>query len=91
MRELFAALESAHIQAGGRRIEAQHLPADVRGMNGSAPTGERYRLEKPSEQEREAIARALTETGGARNAAAERLGMSRTTLWRKMKEYGLQT
>ena len=92
MRELFAALESAHIQAGGRRIEAQHLPAEVRGMNGSAaPTGERYRLEKPSEQEREAIARALTETGGARSAAAERLGMSRTTLWRKMKEYGLQT
>ncbi len=32
---------------------------------------------------------ALAETGGARAAAAELLGMSRTTLWRKMKEYGL--
>jgi len=30
VRELLAALESARIQSGGRRIEAQHLPADVR-------------------------------------------------------------
>ncbi|HBD97391.1 MAG TPA: hypothetical protein DC060_04235 [Gemmatimonadetes bacterium] len=36
------------------------------------------------------MARALTETGGARNAAADRLGMSRTTLWHKMKEYDLE-
>ena len=90
VRELFAALESAHIQAGGRRIEAQHLPAEVRGQDRPAPGAERYRLERPSEDERDAIARALTETGGARNAAADRLGMSRTTLWRKMKEYGLE-
>ena len=89
VRELFAVLESAHIQAGDRRIEAQHLPAEVRGQDRSVPTPKRYRLEQPSEGEREAIARALTETGGVRTAAADRLGMSRTTLWRKMKEYGL--
>jgi len=90
VRELFGVLESAHIQAGGRRIEAQHLPAEVRGQGGSAPSPERYRLERASEDERTAIARALTETGGARNASADRLGMSRTTLWRKMKEYDLE-
>ena len=44
----------------------------------------------PTDAEREAIARALTEAGGARSVAAARLGMSRTTLWRKMKEYGLE-
>jgi DNA-binding NtrC family response regulator len=90
VRELFAVLESAHIQAGGRRIEAQHLPVEVRGVDRPVTSPERYRLEEPSDAEREAIARALTETGGARNAAADRLGMSRTTLWRKMKEYGLE-
>ena len=42
------------------------------------------------ENERAAITRALTETGGARSTSAERLGMSRTTLWRKMKQYGLE-
>lgn len=89
VRELLAVLESAHIQAGERRIEAQHLPQDVRDSRGGAAGGERYRSETPPDDEREAIAMALAETGGARNAAADRLGMSRTTLWRKIKEYGL--
>jgi len=35
------------------------------------------------------IARALAETRYNRTRAARRLGMSRTTLWRKMREYGL--
>ena len=90
VRELLAVLESAHIRAGERRIEAQHLPPDVRGVDeaGGSP-GERYRREMPEADERAAIEAALAETGGARSAAAERLGMSRTTLWRKMKEHGL--
>lgn len=89
VRELLAILESADIQAGGRRIEAQHLPTEIRGARAPGSTGERYRLELPVEDERDAIARALVETGGARTAAADRLGMSRTTLWRKMREHGL--
>ncbi len=88
VRELFAVLESAHIRAGARRIEAQHLPAEVRGA-GESGGGERYRRAIPVEDERAAIVAALTETGGVRSAAADRLGMSRTTLWRKMKEHGL--
>lgn len=92
VRELLAALESAHIKAGDRRIEAQHLPPEIRGPDGAGGgtgAGERYRRERPAEDERSAIVAALAETGGARTAAAERLGMSRTTLWRKMKEHGL--
>jgi DNA-binding NtrC family response regulator len=90
VRELLAALESAHIQAGDRRIEAQHLPDDVRGTRAaSAAEVERYRRHAPSESEKSSIESALAETGGVRSAAAERLGMSRTTLWRKMKEYGI--
>ena len=91
VRELLAALESARIQSGGRRIEAQHLPAEVRGQGAPEDgSSERYRQEGALEHERAAIARALTETGGARKTAAERLGMSRTTLWRKMKQFGLE-
>lgn len=37
----------------------------------------------------EAIRQALTETRYRRTEAARLLGMSRTTLWRKMREYGL--
>jgi transcriptional regulator of acetoin/glycerol metabolism len=40
-------------------------------------------------EERDAIRAALEEAEGNRSHAADRLGMSRTTLWRKMNEYGL--
>jgi len=39
--------------------------------------------------EREAIRKALEGVRYHRTEAAERLGISRTTLWRKMREYGL--
>ena len=90
VRELLAVLESSHINAGERRIEAQHLPAHVRDPDGEiGESGERYRRASPTLDERADIVAALAETGGARSAAADRLGMSRTTLWRKMKGYGL--
>jgi len=42
-----------------------------------------------SDSERHAIAAALAATGGNRGEAARRLGIGRTTLYRKMKEYGI--
>ena len=42
-----------------------------------------------SELERRAIAEALLETRGDRTMAAQLLGIGRTTLYRKVKEYGL--
>jgi len=41
------------------------------------------------EAERRHIARVLSENGGAILATAKALGISRTTLWEKMKRYGL--
>jgi PAS domain S-box-containing protein len=41
--------------------------------------------------EKEAILQALKENKGIINFAAEALGISRTTLWRKMKKYNLDT
>ena len=92
VRELLAALQSAHIRAGERRIEAQHLPEEIRGARRGAMDengGERYRSAQPAADERSAIVDALESTGGTRTAAARQLGMSRTTLWRKMREYGI--
>jgi len=39
--------------------------------------------------ERDAIRRALASTGGSRTEAAKKLGVSRKTLWQKMKTYGI--
>jgi transcriptional regulator of acetoin/glycerol metabolism len=41
-----------------------------------------------AEQERQAILDALTLTGGRLAEAARRLGISRTTLWRRLRSYG---
>lgn len=96
VRELFSVLESALIRAeGGVRIEAQHLPREVRDNEAVAgpsdPRAEgRYATSSSPEAERDAIIRALTEAGGIRTEAARLLGMGRTTLWRKLKEYGIQ-
>ncbi|MFZ2528660.1 MAG: helix-turn-helix domain-containing protein [Rhodococcus sp. (in: high G+C Gram-positive bacteria)] len=44
----------------------------------------------PLEQaERDAVAKALHDTGGNKKAAAQRLGISRTTLYRAIRSYGL--
>jgi transcriptional regulator of acetoin/glycerol metabolism len=42
-----------------------------------------------AERERQAIEQALTESGWQLAVAARRLGISRTTLWRRLKQYGL--
>jgi DNA-binding NtrC family response regulator len=93
VRELFAVVESAAIRAGGGRIEGHHLPREVREQSGSAPESmeeERYRAQVGGAEERRMVQAALEEADGVRTRAAEILGMSRTTLWRKMREYGLE-
>jgi DNA-binding NtrC family response regulator len=91
VRELLAVLESAAIRADGERIEAQHLPREVRaGVEANGPlTGDRYRASESGTDELAAIRAALEEAGGSRARAAEILGMGRTTLWRKMRHYGI--
>ena len=42
-----------------------------------------------AERERQAIELALSESGWQLALAARRLGISRTTLWRRLKQYGL--
>jgi two-component system response regulator HydG len=89
VRELFSVVESATIRAGGSRIEAQHLPPEIRDPDrGDTAGDQRYQAISPDE-ERAAIVAALDEAEGSRTRAAEILGMSRTTLWRRMKDFGL--
>jgi transcriptional activator for dhaKLM operon len=54
---------------------------------GAAPRDRLY--DRHAAIERDAILRAGREAGGHLGHAAERLGISRATLWRKMKLYGL--
>ena len=89
VRQLLAVLEHAAISSGGVRIEAQHLTDEVRAA-GDASGQVRYRAAGPESDERAAIEAALAHSGGALSRAAELLGMGRTTLWRKIRSYGIE-
>ena len=103
VRELANALEYALVHAEGATLLPRHLPPEVResARGGDAPVRAAdlapTRLAQPyyrppagpAGREREILSRALKECGGNRAEAARRLGMSRTTLWKRLKQYGL--
>ncbi len=82
VRELQAAMEYALIRSHGDIIEPEHLPAHLLHAPSGAPATECIVNE-------ETIQMALDRFDGSRTRAAESLGISRVTLWRRMKEFGL--
>jgi DNA-binding NtrC family response regulator len=100
VRELQNAVQRGVIMAQGREIEVEDLPEGVLlgarrvvpAVTESTSTGTGHGNDDALheiEDERERIRRALNIAGGNRERAASMLGMSRTTLWRKMKAYGV--
>ena len=69
---------------GGGVVGPHH---QVGGEAGGGPA--RYRAPSKIDDERAEIVAALTTSDGVRADAATLLGMSRTTLWRRMKTLGL--
>ena len=91
VRELENELSRAAIAARGRAILPEHLNAEAREPRGSAFALPDIPLRALlAEVEREAIARALAASKGNRTRAAERLGISRRTLFEKIREYDLR-
>jgi PAS domain S-box-containing protein len=89
VRELENAVERARICSRGEVIEESALPAEIRGGKGSshrraAPAGD-----STGEGEEERVREALSRSRGSREEAAALLGISRVTLWRKMKRFGV--
>ncbi|MCU0728267.1 MAG: sigma 54-interacting transcriptional regulator [Planctomycetes bacterium] len=84
VRELENAIEHSFVMCRGDTIEPEHLPRKMREATQSRP--------KPllSEQSEKAVIReALARNGGDRQKTARELGVHRSTLWRKVREYGL--
>jgi DNA-binding NtrC family response regulator len=76
VRELQNVLEFAALQAGADDVDLPHLPPDVRAL---VPG-------RAAMPERAEILAALDACGGNRAAAARRLGISRVTLWKRLKD-----
>ena len=91
VRELENAVEHAFVVCGGSVIEREDLPPHVLGENLFAVDNGRAispRQARPlQDAEAAAIRRALAHSDGNRTQAARHLGISRNTLWRKMKRY----
>jgi len=97
IRELTNVLEFAIVQSDGPNILPSHFPPEIYSpgtlhayqaagtdATGRLPTAY-YRPRMQPDEEKELILRTLKETGNNKAAAARRLGMSRTTLWKRLK------
>ncbi len=99
VRELQNCIYSAITISASATLDPETLPERIRkgtaGVLGepTSPTpsalGEHI-AEAIEKAEREAIHEALQRTNGNREKAAESLGISRTTLYRKLKQYGIE-
>lgn len=90
VRELENAIEHAFIRCRGESIQAQCLPPHLSVPPPIPPQTDKAPMISRDGDEKAALLRALEEAHWNRSEAAERLGMHRTTLWRKMRELGLR-
>jgi two-component system, NtrC family, response regulator AtoC len=90
VRELRNVIEYAFAIGEGPVLEADELPPELRGE----PPPRSHRSGGPSmapeDEDKARILEALRIAGGLKSQAAELLGISRTTLWRKMRELKLE-
>jgi two-component system response regulator HydG len=91
IRELINVIEYAFVLCPGGEISTVHLPAQFSGKQIPAvqKTPESMLRHKARDSRHELI-RVLQETGGNKSEAARRLGVSRVTLWKWIKKYGIQ-
>jgi DNA-binding NtrC family response regulator len=103
VRELESVIAHAVIMCDGDVLTTSDLPDSVRLGTGSRLALPNYAITHPhdvhepervptlSELEEQAIRTTLGRLEGNQTEAAKKLGISRSTLWRKMKEYGIAT
>jgi two-component system response regulator HydG len=87
VRELENVVERALALGSSQILQFQDLPTNLQYASPERPVEENELV--PLEiMEKRAIFRALAETGGDKLAAARLLGIGKTTLYRKLKQYG---
>jgi two-component system response regulator AtoC len=91
VRELRAAVEHAVVMCSTPQIGARDLPASLRGSASQIVSNPLQSTDGLNlhQSEQTLIFRALEESGGNRTDAARRLGISRRTLHRRLKELNI--
>jgi two-component system response regulator AtoC len=88
IRELRNNIEYAFAVGEGPVLRLTELTPELRGE--APPEGHLVTIADHHLQEKKRITEALVQANGHKSKAAEQLGISRATLWRKMKEFGLK-
>lgn len=92
VRELRNNLEQAYALGEGPVLQLDDLAPELQEPwdgGGAAPVDPSRPQQTWSDVERSRILDALAAAGGRRQEAADALGMSRSTLWRKMREHAI--
>ena len=89
VRELENAIERAAILARTESVEPDDLPPHVSAGLQLGPSPALPRPSTLADAERAHILQTVERFGRNHSGAAEALGIGRTTLWRKLKEYGI--
>ena len=90
VRELRNTIEQMVVLARAERLTLRDVPAAIRGGADLTKISVVRTGMTVEEAERQLIVQALKETGGNRTRAAEKIGISRRTLHRKLKKYELE-
>ena len=88
VRELRNAIEYAFVLCSGNWINKEHLPPKI-SANGKRPLMNHHRSSASWEEERKKLMDTLRQVGGNQSEAARILGVSRVTIWKRIKKYGI--
>jgi two-component system response regulator HydG len=91
VRELENAIARAVALGSGPIVHVGDLPSNLQYGGSAEKLPQSGELVPLDEMERRAILRALREAGGDKLAAARLLGIGKTTLYRKLKQYELKS
>ncbi|MDX2174940.1 MAG: sigma 54-interacting transcriptional regulator [Candidatus Sumerlaeia bacterium] len=89
VRELRNVLERMCLTTPEHTLELHHVPTQLRPVSAHSTAQLSSLAERTSELERREVLQALVESKGVKSRAAQLLGLSRPTLDKKIKQYGL--
>lgn len=90
VRELINVIEYAFVLCTGEEIMPSHLPATIVGRSRNLSTGKPQKRSHGDSDDRKTLLEILRRTGGNKSEAARMLGISRVTLWKRLKATGIQ-
>lgn len=93
IRQLENAIQQSVLVSSGSELLLKHLPVSIQEFNANNEHADQAPADSLTHNrevtERSVIQRALASNGYSRARAAQSLGVSRVTLYKKMKKYGL--